>query len=91
MDVEIIVAPIVREPDGLAMSSRNIYLSPEERKDALVIYNALKYAEKLIEGREMDPQKITDNMRNIIGEAKSASLDYIHIVNAYNFYEEDIC
>jgi pantoate--beta-alanine ligase len=86
-DIKFIVCPIVREHDGLAMSSRNVYLSPEERTKALVIYKSLKYAEKLIEGKEQDPEKIIGNMKIIIGQEKSVELDYIGIVNAYGFRE----
>ncbi len=87
--VKIILAPIIREPDGLAMSSRNVYLSEQEREDALILYRALKYGEKLIEGKEMNPQVIIDNMRIMISGIESANLDYIRIVNAYYFTEPD--
>jgi len=87
--VNIIIAPIIREPDGLAMSSRNVYLSKQEREDALILYRALKYGEKLIEGKEMNPQVIIDNMRIMIGGIKSAKIDYIRIVNAFYFTEPD--
>lgn len=89
-DIEIVVCPIVREADGLAMSSRNIYLSSEERMKALVLHKSLLYARKLIEGKEMDPQKIIGNMKIIIGEEKSIKLDYVGIVNAYGFREADL-
>jgi pantoate--beta-alanine ligase len=89
-DIEIVVCPIVREADGLAMSSRNVYLSPEERTKALTLHKALLYARKLIEGKEMDPKKIIDNMKVVIGEEKSIKLDYIGIVNAQGFREVDL-
>ncbi len=85
--VKIVVAPIMREEDGLAMSSRNIYLSEQERKDAVILYTALQYGEKLIQGKEIYPQVVIDNMRIIIGQVKSAEIDYIRIVNAYDFRE----
>lgn len=88
-DIRITICPIVREPDGLAMSSRNIYLSPEERIKALTIYESLLYARKLIEGKETDPQKITDNMRVMIGQEPSIKLDYLGIVNEDGFREVD--
>jgi len=89
-DIEIVVCPIVRESDGLAMSSRNIYLSSDERTKALTLHKSLLYARKLIEGREMDPQKVIGNMKMIIGEEKSIKLDYVGIVNAYGFREADL-
>jgi pantoate--beta-alanine ligase len=89
-DIEIVVCPIVRESDGLAMSSRNIYLSSEQRTKALTLRKSLLYARKLIEGRETDPQKVIGNMKTIIGEEKSIKLDYVGIVNAYGFREADL-
>ena len=89
-DIEIVVCPIVRERDGLAMSSRNVYLSPEERTKALTLHKAILYARKLIEGKEMDPQKVIGNMKVIIGEEKSIKLDYVGIVNTYGFREADL-
>ena len=88
-DIEIVVCPIVREADGLAMSSRNVYLSLEERTKALTIYKSLLYARKMIEGKERDPQKVIGNMKVIFNEEKSIKLDYIGIVNEYGFREVD--
>ncbi len=88
-DIKVIVCPIVREPDGLALSSRNIYFSPEERKSALVLYKALKYAEKMIEGLERDSRTVIDIMKCIISEEKNVKIDYIKIVNAEGFREDE--
>jgi len=89
-DIEIAVCPIVREADGLAMSSRNVYLSPEERTKALTLSKSLQYAKKLIEGKERDSRIVIDNMKVIFNEEKSIKLDYIAIVNEYGFREADL-
>jgi pantoate--beta-alanine ligase len=89
-DIDLVICPVVREPDGLAMSSRNVYLSPEERKQALAIYRSLMYARKLVEGRETDPQKIIGNMRIILSKEKDIKVDYIAIVNSYGFREVNL-
>lgn len=80
-DIEIIVAPIVREPDGLAMSSRNVYLSESERKDATVLYQSLKLAEKLIEEGERNSGVIISKMEELIKSKPTAKIDYIAIVD----------
>lgn len=83
-DLEILTGPIVREPDGLAMSSRNVYLSAEERKDALKLYQSLTKAKKLIEGGERDAARIKKNIEHILRQGKSAKIDYIEIVDTSN-------
>lgn len=79
-DIEIIVAPIVREPDGLAMSSRNVYLSESERKEATVLYESLKLAERLVKEGERKSETIISEMENLIKSKPSAKIDYIAIV-----------
>lgn len=83
--VNIVVCPIVREADGLAMSSRNIYLSKEERKDALVLNKSLQLAVELIEENNREVSLIISEMASTIKKAKSAKLDYIKIVDAGSF------
>ena len=79
--VEIVRVPIVREPDGLATSSRNAYLSPEEREDALSLRRALEhFAERVAEG-EKDPLKLIGEMGRMIDGVDSARIDYIVVVD----------
>jgi pantoate--beta-alanine ligase len=81
LDIDIKVLPTVREKDGLAMSSRNTYLSEGERKDAAVLYQALKKAEGLISGGEKDPLKIKAAMEAVIGSRPAAKIEYISLVD----------
>jgi pantoate--beta-alanine ligase len=83
--VNIIVCPIIRETDGLAMSSRNVYLSEDERKDALALYKALQKAEKMIGEGERRVSLIISEMITIIAKVKSLKLDYIKIVESKSF------
>jgi pantoate--beta-alanine ligase len=83
--VNIIVCPIIRETDRLAMSSRNVYLSEDERKDALALYKALQKAEKMIGEGERRVSLIILEMITIITNVKSSKLDYIKIVESKSF------
>ncbi len=82
MPLEIIGCPIVREADGLAKSSRNTYLSPDERKAALVLSKAIKLGSDLVKGGETDVKKITDEMKSLISAEPLARIDYVKIVDA---------
>ena len=83
-DIEIVPCPIVREKDGLAMSSRNVYLTEKERKDATCLYKSLKLADKLIKGGVRDASVIVDEMRKfILGFESVKKIDYIEIVDKY--------
>jgi len=88
MEVEIRVLPTVREDDGLAMSSRNKYLSPTERQQALCLYEALKEAEALVATGERKSERIIKKMKQTVARAPAAEIDYIVVVDPENL--EDI-
>ena len=84
MGIEIKIMPIIRESDGLAMSSRNVYLSTDERRDALVLHESLKKAEDVVRSGERDAKKIIKMMQESIKAAPSAKIDYVSIVDIEN-------
>lgn len=84
MEVEIVVGPTVREEDGLALSSRNVYLSPEERKAATVLRRALERARTSYNGGERDSARLITAMRNIIEAEPRARIDYLAITGVNN-------
>lgn len=81
MPVEIVRCPIVREKDGLAMSSRNVYLSAEERRQALSINRSLREAEKMFANGERSANAIAEKVRSIIASEPLAEIDYVKIVD----------
>lgn len=85
VNVEIIMCPIIRESDGLAMSSRNVYLSQQERSDATVLYRSLQEANKIVESGERKVNLILSEMNTFFSSISSAQLDYIKIVEANTF------
>ncbi|NOU97518.1 pantoate--beta-alanine ligase [Paenibacillus sp. LMG 31456] len=82
MPVEIVPCPILRESDGLAMSSRNVYLLPEEREQALVLSASLKLAEGLIreQNGEVDVMSLIETLSQTIRQAPLAVIDYVEIL-----------
>jgi pantoate--beta-alanine ligase len=82
LDVEIVPCPTVREEDGLAMSSRNSYLSEEERRSATLIYKALIEAKRLYENGERDAEKLESKAREILMNEKLVrKIDYVEVVH----------
>jgi pantoate--beta-alanine ligase len=81
LDVEIVAHPIVREPDGLARSSRNVYLSPEERAQAPTLARALDRVQAACSGGERDASRLLAVARTTLGEAPLGRIDYVEIVD----------
>ena len=81
LPTQIEIMPIIREPDGLAMSSRNRYLSPKEREEATALNRALEKAEKLIQSGERDAAILYDAMREVIEAQPDAKIDYLRIAD----------
>ncbi|MHC4405476.1 MAG: pantoate--beta-alanine ligase [Planctomycetota bacterium] len=81
LPVTIRICPIVREPDGLAMSSRNAYLSLNARQQACVLWKSLCLAAELVEEGERSAAAVADRMRRVIGSVEGATVDYVALVD----------
>jgi len=87
MSLKIKVLPIIREPDGLAMSSRNAYLDDKQRQDAVLLSQALKKAKQLIEQKQRKTAKIIFQMKRLLSQSEFATIEYIAIVDADHLSE----
>ena len=81
MPLQIVGCPIVREADGLAMSSRNTYMNAEERKAALILSKSIKLGEQMVKDGERNAAKITGAMKELIQSEPMAEIDYVELVN----------
>ena len=80
-DVRVLVCPIVREKDGLAMSSRNVYLNPEQRRQATVLYRSLMRVQTLADQGESSAAKLAEAGKQVMAEEPQVRLDFFEIVN----------
>ena len=89
MPLEIIICPTVREPSGLAVSSRNQYLSEQQKKDAANIYKSLQKCRQMVDDGVKDSSEIISEMRNILQQVPSMQIEYVSIVDADTLGDSD--
>jgi pantoate--beta-alanine ligase len=87
MNLEVIVAPTVRESDGLAMSSRNVYLNPQERQAAIVLFKALTLARNCRKKGERNAETVRQEMTSLISQEPLAKIEYVSIADAQTLEE----
>jgi pantoate--beta-alanine ligase len=85
LDTEIVICPIVREPDGLALSSRNAYLGGQERRAATVLYRALDAARGEMAAGVRDPLRLQHLIRKVLESEPLANADYAEVVDSHTF------
>jgi len=89
MDLKVVPYPTVREPDGLAMSSRNTYLSPAEREKALLIYASMKKVEALFKAGQRDVSVLREEVKQVLSSEEGVQIEYITISDAETLVEID--
>ncbi len=89
-DIEIVGCPIIREPDGLAKSSRNTYLNADERKAAFILSKAIKLGEELVADGERNAQTVIKAMTDKINTEPLARIDYVNVVDALSIEPLDV-
>ena len=89
MDLTVVSYPTVRGPDGLAMSSRNAYLSATEHEKALLIYESIKRVEELFKTGQRDVKALTEEAKNILGSKEGVEIEYVTISDAETLVEID--
>src|SRR4030042_633898 len=89
MNVKVVGMPTVREADGLAMSSRNTYLLPEERKAALSLYRSLQKAKELLQKGERKANRILQEMKGILQSEPLVKIDYVQVCDAHTLQDVD--
>lgn len=86
-DIELVILPTVREADGLAMSSRNAYLSEQERREATILYRSLRWAEEEIHRGERNAERVREGMGKMIASMPTAKIDYLSLVDTGSLEE----